>query len=276
MESKKFGTGGNVNYTYGGKGQVNKQRTRGGSIYGVQKNIPNESLNKYVGKKEGGEVKHDDIKMDKKVVKKAVAMHDKQLHGGKKTDLKGLKKGGATAKPKRMFGGGMGMASGMGAGAGKLPPPSATNAAGNAAIGRATGITPPTGGPRGAAPTPAPNSQQTGAGSRMMESMMRAKERAAGRAPARQMGSVRPGASAGLGGVGRAVAAPTTNMASVARNAAKGANPLAGKKAPSQGRRMAKGGLAAGHKAADGIAKKGKTKGTEVKMARGGKTKKYC
>ena len=39
---------------------------------------------------------------------------------------------------------------------------------------------------------------------------------------------------------------------------------------------MAKGGLAAGHKSADGIAKKGKTKGMEVKMASGGKTKKYC
>jgi hypothetical protein len=55
-KGKKFGTGGDVNYTYGGKGQINKQRTRGGSIYGVQKNIPNENLNKYIGKKEGGEV----------------------------------------------------------------------------------------------------------------------------------------------------------------------------------------------------------------------------
>jgi hypothetical protein len=38
-------------------------------------------------------------------------------------------------------------------------------------------------------------------------------------------------------------------------------------------KKMAKGGLAAGHKAADGMAKKGKTKGMEVKMARGGLTK---
>jgi hypothetical protein len=36
------------------------------------------------------------------------------------------------------------------------------------------------------------------------------------------------------------------------------------------------GGLAAGHKEADGIAKKGKTKAMQVKMAGGGKTKKYC
>jgi hypothetical protein len=36
-------------------------------------------------------------------------------------------------------------------------------------------------------------------------------------------------------------------------------------------KKMAAGGLAAGHKAADGIAKKGKTRGMQVKMANGGK-----
>ena len=35
-------------------------------------------------------------------------------------------------------------------------------------------------------------------------------------------------------------------------------------------KKMAAGGLAAGHKAADGIASKGKTKGMQVKMAKGG------
>jgi hypothetical protein len=39
-------------------------------------------------------MKHEDVKMDKKVVKKAVKMHDDQLHGGKKTNLSRLKKGG--------------------------------------------------------------------------------------------------------------------------------------------------------------------------------------
>lgn len=43
-------------------------------------------------------MKHEDIAADKKMVKKAVGMHDKQLHGGKKTDLGGLKKGGAVKK----------------------------------------------------------------------------------------------------------------------------------------------------------------------------------
>lgn len=41
-------------------------------------------------------------------------------------------------------------------------------------------------------------------------------------------------------------------------------------------KKMASGGLAAGHKAADGVARKGKTKAKQVKMAGGGKTKKYC
>lgn len=55
-KGKKFGTGGDVNYTYGGKGQINKQRTRGGSIFGYEKNVPNINLNKYEGKKEGGKI----------------------------------------------------------------------------------------------------------------------------------------------------------------------------------------------------------------------------
>jgi hypothetical protein len=42
----------------------------------------------------GGTMKHSDIKMDKKVVKKAVGMHDKQQHGGKKTNLSKLARGG--------------------------------------------------------------------------------------------------------------------------------------------------------------------------------------
>jgi len=49
-------------------------------------------------------MKHEDIKADKKMVKKAVGMHDKQLHGGKKTDLKGLKKGGPTSLDMKKYG----------------------------------------------------------------------------------------------------------------------------------------------------------------------------
>jgi hypothetical protein len=45
--------------------------------------------------KEGGKA---DMMQDKKTVKKAVGMHEKQLHGGKKSDLAALKKGGMAKK----------------------------------------------------------------------------------------------------------------------------------------------------------------------------------
>jgi|GEM_PF-1650372 len=43
-------------------------------------------------------MKHDDIQEDKKLIKKAFSMHDKQEHPGKHTNLSKLKKGGKTAK----------------------------------------------------------------------------------------------------------------------------------------------------------------------------------
>jgi len=46
------------------------------------------------GKMAKGGMAHSDVKMDKKVVKKAVGMHEKQLHGGKKSNLSKLAKGG--------------------------------------------------------------------------------------------------------------------------------------------------------------------------------------
>ena len=49
-----------------------------------------------------------------------------------------------------------------------------------------------------------------------------------------------------------------------------------GMKKGGKAKKMASGGLAAGHKSADGIAKKGKTRGMEVKMAKGGMTRKGC
>jgi len=55
--------------------------------------LPTAVRNKMGFMKEGGKA-HEDIKMDKKVVKKAVGMHDKQQHGGKKTNLSKLARGG--------------------------------------------------------------------------------------------------------------------------------------------------------------------------------------
>lgn len=65
--------------------------------------------------KKGGEtMDKKDMKQDKAVVKKALTMHDKQLHGGKKTNLSKLAKGGGVeskgktkGKAIAMCGGGM-------------------------------------------------------------------------------------------------------------------------------------------------------------------------
>ena len=50
--------------------------------------------------------KHDkaDEAADKKLIKKAFAMHDKQEHPGKKTNLSKLKKGGPTGMDMRRVG----------------------------------------------------------------------------------------------------------------------------------------------------------------------------
>ena len=48
--------------------------------------------------------KHDDIQEDKKLIKKAFGMHDKQLHENKKTDLTKLKKGGVTSLEMKKYG----------------------------------------------------------------------------------------------------------------------------------------------------------------------------
>ena len=49
-------------------------------------------------------MKHDDIAQDKKLIKKAFAMHDKQSHEGKKTNLTKLKKGGVTSLEMKKYG----------------------------------------------------------------------------------------------------------------------------------------------------------------------------
>jgi hypothetical protein len=76
--------------------KMSKGRKFGGSRPDLQKvNKPKTDHGKMKLFNEGGAMKHSDMSMDKKVVKKAVGMHDKQMHGGKKTDMSKLKKGGA-------------------------------------------------------------------------------------------------------------------------------------------------------------------------------------
>ena len=67
--------------------------------------LPTEVRKKMGYMKKGG-MAHSDVKMDKKVVKKAVGMHEKQLHSGKKSDMSKLKSGGMTCAPKKMARGG--------------------------------------------------------------------------------------------------------------------------------------------------------------------------
>ena len=45
-----------------------------------------------------------DISQDKKLIKKAFGMHDKQLHENKKTNLTKLKTGGVTSKAMKAVG----------------------------------------------------------------------------------------------------------------------------------------------------------------------------
>lgn len=80
---------------------------------GIPKSVGEDFMKADKGKKfakggcaKGGMAK-DDLAQDKKMVKKAVGMHDKQMHGGKKTDLKGLKKGGMCGAKKYARGGGI-------------------------------------------------------------------------------------------------------------------------------------------------------------------------
>ena len=68
------------------KESINKQKTNRG-----ERQLPNAMLNKYIGKKDGGMMKHSDMAKDmpmmKKVAKKEVKAHEKSMHkmasGGK-------------------------------------------------------------------------------------------------------------------------------------------------------------------------------------------------
>jgi hypothetical protein len=88
-KTKKFGSGGSLK-------AVDASENPGLS------KLPTEARNKMGYMKKGGMTDKKDIKQDKAMAKKAVGMHEKQLHGGKKSDLAKLKKGGMT----KMAGGG--------------------------------------------------------------------------------------------------------------------------------------------------------------------------
>jgi hypothetical protein len=69
---------------------------------GISKSVGEEFMKADKGKKfkGGGMMDKKDMAQDKKMAKKAVGMHEKQLHGGKKSDLAKLKSGGMTKMAK--------------------------------------------------------------------------------------------------------------------------------------------------------------------------------
>ena len=88
--AKKAGVPQSVGQDFAKADKVKTPKSRS-DLQGVNKlKTDHGSMNLF---KEGGAMKSD-MKQDKAMVKKAVGMHDKQMHGGKKTDMGALKKGG--------------------------------------------------------------------------------------------------------------------------------------------------------------------------------------
>ncbi len=95
-KAKKFGMGGSPKITRGGKGMINKQETKEGSLLGYQKNVPDINLNQYSGMKKGGLTKSKETNMKKTVKKMAaggVASSGKKAFGEHSVQKKGHTKG---------------------------------------------------------------------------------------------------------------------------------------------------------------------------------------
>jgi hypothetical protein len=98
-KSKKFGSGGSLKATDSSENPgLSKLPTEVRNKMGYMKKggMAKKKMNMGgMAYKEGGKA---DMAQDKKMAKKAVGMHEKQLHGGKKSDLTALKKGGMAKK----------------------------------------------------------------------------------------------------------------------------------------------------------------------------------
>jgi hypothetical protein len=188
-----------------------------------------------------------DMAQDKKMAKKAIGMHDKQMHGGKKTDLTALKKGGGV---KKMLGGGLSAALGKGvANAVKQNP----NMGGTASLG---GM-----GRRGA-----PMPQQSAAGKAAQQATIMAQQNR-GQLPQKPagLGSLVKG-STGPGTISRANMPNKSDLGRAAAAAGPATTPSAlpsmnnvGSIGNARMGAMKKGGSVSSR--ADGCVKRGKTKG---------------
>lgn len=221
----------------------------------------------------GGVTRHEDEAMDKKMIKKAVTMHDKQLHGGKKTDLAKLRKGG---KVKKYEEGGMTFAD--------MPEEDrasqaraamdAINARQAAASEAAGGMSEMKSTPRRAAPAKAPMASRKyrDEGSQGIAKMAAnpavvGKPKSAARTSLEEQSAKSPWNTRGtkaLYGSERNTEPKKPGAMEDLMNTVRNAPKL-----------MKKGGSVSGaSKRADGCATKGKTKGTMVKMCGGGMAKK--
>ena len=242
-KGRKFGTGGSTGVTYGGQGQINKQRTRFGSKFGYKLNVPNESLNKYVGKAEGGNVK---TFRKGGTTSSAVASINKQQtnHGQMQMPNVSLNK-----YVKRKEGGIMkSVDSSKNPGLAKLP----TDVRNKMGYMKKGG--------------------KAGEDMKMDKAQDKAMiKKAIGMHDKQE----HPGEKTNLSKLkkgGMSCAPKKMAMGGMARMASKGEHPV--QKQAKRGAemvKMAKGGLAAGHKSADGIATKGKTRAMAPAMRKGGK-----
>jgi hypothetical protein len=212
---------------------------------GIKQSVGEEFMKADKGRKfaKGGVTRHEDEAMDKNMIKKAVTMHDKQLHGGKKTDLAKLKKGG---KIKKYEEGGMTFAD--------MPEEDRASQA--------------------RAAMDAINARQAAAseaagGMSEMKSMPR--RPMAAKAPAKApMRKYRDEGSQGIAKMAANPAVVGKQSAPVKKGAMEDLMDTV-RKAP---KLMKSGGSVGASKRADGCATKGKTKGTMVKMCGGGMARK--
>lgn len=250
---------------------------------GIKQSVGEDFMKADKGRKfaKGGVSRHDDEAMDKKMIKKAVTMHDKQLHGGKKTDLAKLKKGG---KIKKYEDGGLTFAD--------MPEEdraASARAAMDSINARQAEASEAAGGASTMKTTPRrPMAPKAPAAKPTVKSVSVTKEEVTGAPAAKPKTSLESyserspwntrGTSKGFSYSSPASEAPKGAMPDVdARKAATESRQgrPAGKLSDLITGKLAKGGMvSSASKRADGCATKGKTKGTMVKMCCGGYAKK--
>jgi hypothetical protein len=84
-KGKKFRIGGTSSLKAG----INKQKTHHGSMQ-----MPNAMLNKYIGHKEGGFMKHNDMSQDKPMMKKIADVEAKKVVKGHESRMHKMASGG--------------------------------------------------------------------------------------------------------------------------------------------------------------------------------------